>query len=114
MIERTTTESWTHFVDDAAGQIGSENRRKPYVPIFRRTPARMTEPAVGASTWASGSQVWNGNIGTLMAKPRKKAQKSQTCRSGGICAAIAWKCGMSNVGAFPRPFHQRNPVVLKK
>ena len=33
----------------------------------------MTEPAVGASTWASGSQVWNGNIGTLIAKARKKA-----------------------------------------
>ena len=38
---------------------------------------------MGASTWASGSQVWNGNIGTLMAKPRKKARKNQNCRSAG-------------------------------
>ena len=38
----------------------------------------MTLPAVGASTWASGSQVWNGHIGTLMAKARAKARKSQT------------------------------------
>ena len=30
----------------------------------------MTLPAVGASTWASGSQVWNGKIGTFTAKPR--------------------------------------------
>src|SRR5450759_2145445 len=114
MIERTTTVSCTHSVRDAPGQMGSEKRMKPYVPILRRTPARMTEPAVGASTCASGSQVWNGNIGTLMAKPMKKAQKSQIWRSGGIWEAILWKCVMSNDGAFPRPFHQRNPLVLKK
>src|ERR1017187_8259462 len=38
------------FEKRASGQSGSEKRRNPYVPIFRRTPARMTEPAVGAST----------------------------------------------------------------
>ena len=38
--------------------------------------ARMTEPAVGASVCASGSQVWNGNIGTLIAKARKNARKA--------------------------------------
>jgi hypothetical protein len=37
--------------------------------------ARITEPAVGASTCASGSQVWNGNIGTLTAKAAKKRQE---------------------------------------
>jgi len=36
----------------------------------------MTDPAVGASTWASGSQVWKGNIGTLIAKAKKKLRKS--------------------------------------
>jgi hypothetical protein len=35
--------------------------------------ARMTEPAVGASVCASGSQVWNGNMGTLIANARKNA-----------------------------------------
>ena len=39
----------------------------------------MTEPTVGASVWASGSQVWNGNIGTLMAKPRKRPPKIRSC-----------------------------------
>ena len=29
----------------------------------------ITEPAVGASTWASGSQVWKGTMGTLIAVP---------------------------------------------
>ncbi len=47
----------------------------------------MTEPAVGASTCASGSQVWNGNIGTLMAKARKKAAKSQSCSFTGIVSS---------------------------
>ena len=37
--------------------------------------ARITEPSVGASVWASGNQVWNGNIGTLMAKPRNMPPK---------------------------------------
>jgi len=58
------------------GKNGSAKRRNPYVPIFSRMPARITEPAVGASTWASGSQVWKGNIGTLIAKARKKAPKN--------------------------------------
>ena len=41
----------------------------------------MTEPAVGASTWASGSQVWTGHIGTFTAKEAKKASHSQVCNS---------------------------------
>ena len=62
-----------------SGSSGSEKRRKPYVPIFSRTLARITEPAVGASVCASGSQVWNGNIGTFTAKPTKNAQKTHHC-----------------------------------
>ncbi len=45
--------------------------------------ARITEPAVGASTWASGSQVCTGHIGTLMAKEAKKASHSHFCRPEG-------------------------------
>ena len=41
----------------ASGNMGTENRKNPYVPIFKRTPARITEPAVGASVCASGNQV---------------------------------------------------------
>ena len=67
----------------------------PYVPIFRRTAARITEPAVGASVWASGSQVWNGNIGTLIANPRKNAMKTHHCRSAGTFSL--WNSVTSNV-----------------
>src|ERR1051326_7021949 len=68
---------------DASGNIGNENRTNPYPPIFKRTPARMTEPAVGASTWASGSQVCTGHIGTLTANEAKNASHSHFCNSGG-------------------------------
>ena len=66
-----------------SGSSGREKRRKPYVPIFSRTLARITEPAVGASVCASGSQVWKGNIGTFTAKPTKKAQNTHHCIAGG-------------------------------
>ena len=36
------------------------------------TPASSTEPAVGASVCASGSQVCNGQAGSLTAKAKKK------------------------------------------
>jgi hypothetical protein len=37
----------------------------------------MTEPAVGAWVWASGSQVCSGNSGTFTAKAMAKAKNSQ-------------------------------------
>src|SRR5204863_109585 len=59
-----------------SGKSGSEKRRNPYVPIFSSTLASTTLPAVGASVCASGSQVWNGNIGTFTANPTKNAQNT--------------------------------------
>ena len=34
------------------------NRNKPYPPNFSRTPAKIIEPATGASTWAFGNHKW--------------------------------------------------------
>ena len=45
-------------------------------------PARITDPAVGAWTWASGSHVWTGHIGILTAKLEKKASQSRGCTVG--------------------------------
>src|SRR5271165_2980100 len=78
-IERKIIQNRTLGCITTSGKKGKANRIKPYVPIFSRTPARMIEPAVGASTWASGSQVWNGNIGTLMANPARSSKKINTC-----------------------------------
>ena len=38
-----------------------------------------TDPAVGAWTWASGSQVWTGHIGILTANEAKKASHRSVC-----------------------------------
>src|SRR5229473_7272912 len=99
MIESVIIQPRTLVCMSTSGKNGSEKRMNPYVPIFSRTPARMTEPAVGASTCASGSQVWKGNIGTLMANAKKKAQKSHvriTSETRGS-ATEANSVGMSNV-----------------
>src|SRR6187402_2473254 len=73
----------------ASGNIGSEKRMKPYPPILSNTPARMTEPAVGAWTCASGSQVWNGHIGILTANEAKKARNSHVWACAGKLVFIS-------------------------
>ena len=47
------------------------------MPSFSITPARITEPAVGAWVWASGSHVCSGKIGTFTANATAKAKNSQ-------------------------------------
>ena len=61
------------------GVMGSTNLNSPYVPNFNSTPAKTTEPAVGASVWAKGNQVCTGNNGTLTAKPANMAIMTQNC-----------------------------------
>src|SRR5271169_851975 len=97
MSDSVTTSERTHVVIATAGKNGSEKRRKPYVPIFSSTPASITEPAVGASTCASGNHVWNGNIGTLIAKPRKNAKNSQIAAVPAIFGAVAYSSVIENV-----------------
>ena len=63
----------------ATGNIGRLKRRKPYPPIFSSTAASTTDPAVGAWTCASGSQVWTGHIGILTAKEAKNARNNSVC-----------------------------------
>ncbi len=60
----------------ASGVIGSDRRRKPYPPILSMMAASTTEPPVGASTCASGSQVCTGHIGILTANAARKARNS--------------------------------------
>ena len=49
-----------------------ENRMKPQVPSFSKTPANIIDPAVGASTCASGNQRCIGKDGTLLENEIKK------------------------------------------
>src|SRR5690625_252654 len=73
----------------ASGNVGNIKRKKPYVPIFSKIPAKIIEPPVGASTWASGSHVWKGNMGTFTAKPAKKAKNIHHCNVVGKLACYA-------------------------
>ena len=61
--------------------IKLKNLKKPKKPNFKSITANKTDPTVGASTCASGNQIWNGNIGTLDANDKKKANQSQYCSS---------------------------------
>ena len=60
--------------------------------------ARTTEPAVGASTCASGSQVCTGHIGIFTANEAKKASHAQVCKDRGTAVCI--RVGMSVVPPF--------------
>ena len=82
----------------ASGSIGIEMRMKPYVPSLSSTAARITEPCVGACVWASGSQVWNGNIGTLTPKPMNMPPKISNWLLRAMPApAVSVSSRMSNV-----------------
>ena len=83
-------------------------RMNPYVPSFRRMAARITEPTVGAWVCASGSQVWKGNIGTLMANPRNMPPK---IRSAVVrVRLLLWAIRYS----IEKPLGAEEPPVLKK
>ena len=43
-------------------------RNIPYLPSFNKTPAKIIDPEVLASTWALGSQKWPPKIGILIKK----------------------------------------------
>ena len=53
------------------GKRTTANRTRPYVPSLSLRTARRTDPTVGASTWASGSQMCSGNSGIFAAKAIK-------------------------------------------
>ena len=61
--------------EETSGNKPTENLIKPNPPSLSKIPAKMTEPDVGASLWASGNQMWNGTKGILTAKDKKKANQ---------------------------------------
>ena len=53
-------------------------RSMPYPPSFSRISARTIEPAMGASTWALGSQRWRPYNGILTIKAIMHASHMKT------------------------------------
>jgi hypothetical protein len=49
-----------------------KNRIKPYPPNFNITPAKIIDPATGASTWAFNSHKCTEYIGNLAKKAPTK------------------------------------------
>lgn len=45
----------------------------PYPPSFSRTAASTIDPAIGASTWAFGSQRWTPYSGIFTRKANRQA-----------------------------------------
>ena len=86
------------------------------MPSFSMTPARITEPAVGASVWASGSQVCSGNSGTLTEKARAKARKIQrpvlTARAWVLASVTRSKVRASPVARAVRMTRARMPTSI--
>ena len=50
--------------------IIADRRISPYLPSFSRIPARIIDPATGASTWAFGSHRCNMYSGILVKNAR--------------------------------------------
>src|SRR5262245_8873049 len=95
MMESVTIRGTAHL--EPSGRIGRLTRRTPDVPIFSSRRQSLADAAVGASTCAAGSHVLNGNIGTLMAKPTKKARNTHFGKSSVRYGAMAWNASTLNV-----------------
>ena len=93
-----------------SGSSDSEILRRPYPPIFSSTPASITETAVGASVWASGSHVWTGKTGNFTRKASVIAQNTRP--SGTTASAMGFSASstMLNVPA-SRPM-TRKPTSM--
>src|SRR5258705_11377510 len=64
-------------VFEGLGKSGMQYRRMRNVPALPGTPTSRAAAAAGAAPPASGSQVWNGKNGALIAKATKNPRNSQ-------------------------------------
>ena len=62
-----------------SGQRKMATRSTPKAPIFMSTPAWTMLTPVGAATWPTGDQVWNGQTAARMPKPRNSSRKASFC-----------------------------------
>ena len=74
--------------EEASENNPIEKRIKPKPPSFKRIPANITDPEVGASACASGYHTWKGTKGILTAKDKKKAIQTNFTNKGSN--SIVW------------------------
>ena len=73
-----TTPRVTSAGAEEVGGVGEQVEPEPHQPVgaeLQEDAARITDPAVGASVWASGNHVCTGNSGTLTAVGEGEGQK---------------------------------------
>ena len=99
------------------------NRSSAYVPIFRSTPASITDAGVGACTWASGSHVCSGTIGTFTANPTNIAKNATTfsvsaprpnVEPKSLAASAAVTSIMSKESTFSANTSATNPMNIRR
>ncbi len=62
----------------------------PKVPTLSSTPTSSTAAPGCAAAAASGSQVWNGHSGALIANATKKPRNSHRCVTGLSERCLSW------------------------
>src|SRR5260370_42504347 len=75
------TQRHSHQSTDC-GNRGTAMRRKPYAPALPITPAKVISIGVGAALYASGSQLWNGKSGVLIANASANTKNSANWAEG--------------------------------
>src|SRR2546427_220094 len=80
-----------------AGTIGSLTGMTRNPPSLSRTPARITDPPVGASTWASGNHVWSGHVGNFVPKAMRSPTNARSASGPGGIGRVEMIAVMSNV-----------------
>ena len=51
-------------------------RKRPQEPNFNKTPAKIIDPATGASTWALGNHKWEIYIGIFTKNAKDRVMES--------------------------------------
>ena len=54
-------------------------------------PDMSAETLLGATGWASGSQMWSGTMPAFTPNPAKNSRKTAPCSAGGSLDASRWK-----------------------
>src|ERR1700746_2182766 len=82
------TSGGKYFAPD--GNSSKQYRSMPNVPTLSSTPTSSTAAPGGAAAAASGSQVWNGHSGALIANAMKNPRNSHLLTVGLSDTLTSW------------------------
>src|SRR5436190_1838201 len=88
ITDSVMTSGVKYFAPD--GNSSKQYRSLPNVPTLSSTPTSSTAAPGGAAAAASGSQVWNGHSGALIANAMKNPRNSHFCTGGLSATCTSW------------------------